>query len=74
MYRALLLSLCLALPTSNLRAQESAMLPSNITFVTSTGYWEESGAALLQDGAEENAGGTTSGSQEARAGSAATTS
>ncbi|WP_331374060.1 hypothetical protein [Sinorhizobium chiapasense] len=68
MYRALLLSLCLALPTSNLRAQESAMLPSNITFVTSTGYWEESGAALLQDGAEENAGGTTSGSQGSSSG------
>ncbi|MCA1403088.1 hypothetical protein I6F26_00540 [Ensifer sp. IC3342] len=64
MFKALFLALCLALPASNLWAQESAILPSNITFVTSTGYWEESGAALSQDSAEKNAGGATSGLQE----------
>ncbi|WEX87402.1 hypothetical protein PZN02_003790 [Sinorhizobium garamanticum] len=63
MYKALFLALCLALPASNLWAQESAILPPNITFVTSTGYWEESGAAFSQDSAEKNAGGAASGSQ-----------
>ncbi|WFU48744.1 hypothetical protein [Sinorhizobium terangae] len=63
MYKALLLAFCLALPASNLWAQESPILPSNITFVTSTGYWEESGAALSQDSAEKNPGDAASGSQ-----------
>ncbi|WP_026612458.1 hypothetical protein [Ensifer aridi] len=63
MYKALLIALCLALPGSALYAQESGILPSNVIFVTSTGYWEESGGALLpddkagQDGAGEDGAG-----------------
>ncbi|MCA1439176.1 hypothetical protein I6F07_02850 [Ensifer sp. IC4062] len=68
MFKAPFLALCLALPASNFWAQESAILPSNITFVTSTGYWEESGTALSQDGAEEKAGRATSGSQSGKRG------
>ncbi|WP_026619368.1 hypothetical protein M728_001064 [Ensifer sp. WSM1721] len=63
MYKALLIALCLALPESALYAQESDILPSNVIFVTSTGYWEESGGALLpgdkagQDGAGQDGAG-----------------
>ncbi|MCA1366198.1 hypothetical protein I6F15_02115 [Bradyrhizobium sp. BRP14] len=63
MYKALLIALCLALPGSALYAQESDILPSNVIFVTSTGYWEESGGALLpgdkagQDGAGQDGAG-----------------
>lgn len=40
MHKALLVALCFALPTGNALAQEGELLPSNVTFVTSTGYWE----------------------------------
>ncbi|MCZ4089607.1 hypothetical protein [Sinorhizobium psoraleae] len=64
MYKVLFLALSLALPPSKLLAQESPILPSNVIFVTSTGFWEESGA-LSQGYAEEKAGGATPGSQGA---------
>lgn len=61
MYRALLIALCLTLSPSGLSAQENDLLPPNVIFVTSTGFWDESGGALHpdadsdQDGGENNA-------------------
>ncbi|MDX0431405.1 hypothetical protein GOL30_19450 [Sinorhizobium medicae] len=49
MFRALLIVLCLTLPASGLSAQENDLLPQNVIFVTSTGFWEESGGALQRD-------------------------
>ncbi len=48
MYRIGLLTLCTALTlvTTQMLAQDADILPSNIIFVTSTGYWEESGDPL----------------------------
>ncbi|APG84210.1 hypothetical protein [Sinorhizobium americanum] len=55
MHKPLLIALCLLLPAGALRAQEGGILPSNITFVTSTGYWED-GAGAMPSGDPE--GGT----------------
>lgn len=59
MYKSLLFALCLALPTGGALAQEADILPSNVIFVTSTGYWEESAGALSggKTGADGNAAG-----------------
>lgn len=48
MYRTGLLTLfaALTLAATAPRAQDADILPSNIIFVTSTGYWEESGDPL----------------------------
>jgi len=48
MYRTGLLTLCAALTLAATapRAQDADILPSNVIFVTSTGYWEESGDPL----------------------------
>lgn len=40
---------CLALPAGGALAQEGEILPPNVIFVTSTGYWEES-TSVLPDG------------------------
>jgi hypothetical protein len=47
MHKALVIALCLAMPPAALHAEGGDILPSNVIFVTSTGYWEESGEALL---------------------------
>ncbi|MDW9518827.1 hypothetical protein GOB43_16315 [Sinorhizobium meliloti] len=57
MHKALLITLCLTLPAGGLCAQESDLLPPNVIFVTSTGYWEESAGALQPD---ENSDGDKS--------------
>ncbi|OAP40406.1 hypothetical protein AU381_00355 [Sinorhizobium glycinis] len=50
MHKPLLIALCLVLSAGALRAQEGDIVPSNITFVTSTGYWENAeGAAPSAD-------------------------
>lgn len=57
MHKPLLIALCLVLTATASWAQESEIVPSNVTFVTSTGYWENgSGAAPSDDpasGAQE---------------------
>ncbi|WEJ11249.1 hypothetical protein [Sinorhizobium prairiense] len=45
MHKALLIALCLTLPSGALFAQDNGLLPPNVIFVTSTGFWEESGGA-----------------------------
>jgi hypothetical protein len=40
MYKPLSIALCLVLAAGALRAQDGEIVPSNVTFVTSTGYWE----------------------------------
>ncbi|WEX78663.1 hypothetical protein PYH37_003575 [Sinorhizobium numidicum] len=59
MHKALLFALCLALPAGGLWAQEADIVPSNVIFVTSTGYWEESQGALLPDDEPGQTGSTT---------------
>jgi hypothetical protein len=50
MYKALFIALCLALSGGALYAQEGDILPSNVIFVTSTGYWEDGAGAPQPDG------------------------
>jgi hypothetical protein len=54
MLKALMFAFLLALPTGSALAQESDILPSNVIFVTSTGYWEEDAGALSSDEAGGN--------------------
>ncbi|HXV29381.1 MAG TPA: hypothetical protein VD840_03530, partial [Sinorhizobium sp.] len=46
MLKALMVAFCLALPTGGALAQDADVLPSNVIFVTSTGYWEENADGL----------------------------
>ncbi len=51
MKKALLLAFCLNLAAGAVLAQEEAIVPPNVIFVTSTGFWEESASDTE---AEEN--------------------
>ena len=46
MQRSALLALLLFVSTAGARAEDANVVPPQATFVTSTGYWEESGASL----------------------------
>lgn len=46
MHRAALLALLLAVSSAGARAEDASVVPPQATFVTSTGYWEESGEPL----------------------------
>ncbi|PDT52634.1 MULTISPECIES: hypothetical protein [Sinorhizobium] len=52
MRNPLVIALCFLLSAGALRAQDGGILPSNVTFVTSTGYWED-GAGVAPAGDPE---------------------
>lgn len=60
------MTLCLALPAGSLVAQESAILPPNVIFVTSTGYWQENGDAA--DSGQDRGGNAKATASAARRG------
>ncbi|ACP24903.1 hypothetical protein NGR_c11170 [Sinorhizobium fredii NGR234] len=49
MHKSLLIALCLVLTAAAPRAQESDIVPSNVTFVTSTGHWEDGAGGAPSD-------------------------
>lgn len=58
MHKPLLLALLIALTGASAHAEDANVVSPDVTFVTSTGYWEESGdplSALNPDSAEANA-------------------
>ena len=46
MQRSALLALLLLVSSAGAKAEDANVVPPQVTFVTSTGYWEESGAPL----------------------------
>ncbi|WP_034853995.1 hypothetical protein [Sinorhizobium sojae] len=54
MEKAVVLAFCLNLAAGAVLAQDGAILPPNIIFVTSTGFWEES-ASDIEAGADDEA-------------------
>ncbi|MEI2302041.1 hypothetical protein [Ensifer sp. MJa1] len=46
MHRPALLALVLLMSSAGAKAEDAAVVPPQVTFVTSTGYWEESGEPL----------------------------
>jgi hypothetical protein len=61
MHKSLLIALCLVLAAGALRAQDGDIVPSNVTFVTSTGYWEDGAGAAPSDDPTRSAQGTAAG-------------